>query len=125
MKLINPEKCPPQNPSFSQASVATGATVYVAGQIGIEPSTGKLVSGGIADQTRQIFRNLECILEEAGSSLERVVKTTIFIVDLQEWPRMNEVYGEFMGNHAPPKSTVEVSGLALGARVEIEFVAEA
>lgn len=125
MKLINPEKCPPQNQSFSQASVASGATIYVSGQIGIEPETGKLAADDIAGQTRQIFRNLECILEEAGSSLEKVVKTTIFIVDLQEWGEMNEVYGEFFGSHAPPKSTVEVSRLALGARVEIEFMAEA
>ncbi|MEX2534592.1 MAG: Rid family hydrolase [Trueperaceae bacterium] len=75
MKLINPVKCPPQNPSFSQASVTSGATVYVSGQIGIEPATGKLAADDIAGQTERIFRNLQCILEEAGSCLEKVVKT--------------------------------------------------
>jgi 2-iminobutanoate/2-iminopropanoate deaminase len=123
MELVNPKSCPPQNPSFSQAAVS-GSTVYVAGQIGIDPRSGDLVSSDIADQTKQVFENAATILAAAGSSLDKVVKVTVFIVDLAEWPPMNAVYEEAFAGHAPPKSTVEVSGLALGARVEIEFVAE-
>ncbi|MEX2540738.1 MAG: Rid family detoxifying hydrolase [Trueperaceae bacterium] len=125
MKLINPSECPPQNPSFSQASIATGRTVYLAGQIGMDPGTGTLAGDDVVAQTKQIFENVTCILAAAGSSLERVVKATIFITDLADWPEMNSVYAEYLSGHAPPKSTVEVSGLALGARVEIEFTAEA
>lgn len=123
MKLINPSECPPVNPSYSQASVS-GSTVYVAGQIGVDAASGRLVSGGVAAQTEQIFRNAICALEGAGSSLSRVVKVSIFMVDLADWPIMNEVYERHFAGHAPPKSTVQVSGLALGARVEIEFIAE-
>lgn len=123
MKLVNPPECPPQNPSYSQASIS-GGTVHVAGQIGIDPGSGRLVADDIAAQTEQIFRNAACVLAAAGSDLARVLKVTIFLVDLAEWPVMNEVYLRRFAGHAPPKSTVEVTGLALGARVEIEFVAE-
>lgn len=123
MKLVNPAECPPQNPTYSQAAVS-GATVYVAGQIGIDPSSGQLVSDDIGAQTERIFRSAACVLEDAGSALAKVVKVSIFMVDLGEWAAMNEVYQRFFAGHAPPKSTVIVSGLALGARVEIEFVAE-
>lgn len=123
MKLVNPVECPPQNPSYSQAAVS-GSTVFVAGQIGIDPSTGRLVSDDIGAQTEQIFRNATCVLEAAGSALAGVVKVSIFMVDLGEWAEMNAVYQRFFGGHAPPKSTLEVSALALDARVEIEFVAE-
>ncbi len=123
MKLLNPATCPPQNPTYSQAAVS-GATVYVAGQIGIDPTTGELVAPDVTAQTERIFLSAETILEAAGSGLDRVVKVTIFMVDLAEWGAMNAVYQRFFAGHAPPKSTVEVSGLALGARVEIEFTAE-
>lgn len=122
MKLINPAEAPPQNPSYSQAS-RSGSTVYVAGQIGIG-ADGRLVSPEVGPQTRRIFENAEHILRAAGSSLDRVLKVTVFMVDLADWAAMNEVYQAFFGDHAPPKSTVQVSGLALGAAVEIEFVAE-
>lgn len=123
MKLVNPETCPPQNPSYSQAAVS-GRTVYVAGQIGIDASTGKLVSDDVGAQTERLFHNASCVLQEAGSSLADVVMVTVYMVALSEWPAMNEVYVRSFAGHAPPKSTVEVSNLALGARVEIEFVAE-
>jgi 2-iminobutanoate/2-iminopropanoate deaminase len=98
--------------------------VYLAGQIGIEPNSGELVSADVADQTERIFLSAATILEAAGSSLHHVIKVTIFMVDLAEWGAMNAVYQRFFAGHAPPKSTVEVSSLALGARVEIEFTAE-
>lgn len=124
MKLVNPDACPPQNPSYSQAAVS-GGTVYLAGQIGIDPASGRLVSPDVAAQTERIFDSAATILEAAGSGLDRVIRVTVFMVDLGEWPAMNEVYGRHFAGHAPPKSTVVVSGLALGARVEIEFTAEA
>jgi len=123
MELVNPTDCPPQNPSYSQAAVSRG-TVYVAGQIGIDPESGRLVSGDIGEQTERIFDSATRILEAAGSGLERVVRVAVFITDLGDWSAMNDVYVRRFGSHAPPKSTVEVSALALGARVEIEFTAE-
>lgn len=123
MKLVNPPGCPPQNPTYSQAAIS-GGTVYVAGQIGIDPTTGQLVADDVGAQTERIFRSAAHVLEAAGSGLDRVVKVTVFLVDLAEWAAMNAVYVRHFGDHAPPKSTVEVTALALGARVEIEFVAE-
>lgn len=122
MKLINPEACPPQNPSFSQATVSNNM-VYLSGQIGIG-TDGSLVGPDIASQTRRLFENAACVLRSAGSGLDRVVRVSVFMVDLTEWAAMNEVYQEAFAGHAPAKTTVEVSGLALGARVEIEFTAE-
>lgn len=124
MELVNPPDLPPQNPSYSQAAVSRG-TVYVAGQIGIDPESGRLVSSDIAEQTERIFDSTARILEAAGSGLERVVRVVVYITDLADWLTMNEVYVRRFGAHAPPKSTVQVSALALGARVEIEFTAEA
>ncbi len=123
MKLVNPADCPPQNPTYSQAAIS-GGTVYVAGQIGIDPATGRLVADDVGAQTERIFQSAAQVLEAAGSDLRRVVKVTVFLVDLAEWAAMNAVYVRHFGDHAPPKSTVEVTALALGARVEIEFVAE-
>jgi 2-iminobutanoate/2-iminopropanoate deaminase len=123
VELINPAACPPQNPSYSQAAVS-GGMVYLAGQIGIVPETGKLVSGDVGEQTARLFENARLVLEAAGSSLEKVVRVTVFMVDLAEWPAMNAAYERAFRGHAPPKSTVEVKGLALGARVEIDFIAE-
>ena len=124
MKLVNPPDCPPQNPSYSQAVVSAGS-VWVAGQIGIDPATGELVSEDVGAQTERIFQSAAAILAAAGSGLDRVVKVGVFLVDMDDWPAMNAVYGRHFAGHAPPKSTVVVSELALGARVEIEFVAEA
>lgn len=123
MNLVNPADCPPQNPSYSQAAVS-GGFAFLAGQIGIDPSSGHLVSSDVAEQTERIFATTSRILEDASSALDRVVRVTVFLVDMADWPAMNEVYGRHFGSHAPPKSTVVVRELALGARVEIEFTAE-
>lgn len=123
MQRIDPPDCPPQNPSYSQAMVS-GSTVYVAGQIGIDPTSGALVGDDVASQTERIFQSLEVILAAAGSAFDRIVKVTVYLVDLADWPAMNEVYLRHLGRHAPPKTTVEVRGLALGARVEIDVTAE-
>lgn len=123
MQLVNPDDCPPQNPTFSQAAVS-GGIVFLAGQIGIDPSSGALVPGGAGPQTDRIFRNARTILDAAGSGLDKIVRVTVFLVDMADWPAMNDAYGRHLAGHAPPKTTVVVSELALHARVEIEFTAE-
>ncbi len=108
---------------YSQA-VVSGDWVYTSGQIPIG-SDGKLVAGSIEEQTEQVLRNLAAVLEAAGSSLECVVRTTVFLTDLSEFPRMNEVYARHLGGDVPPaRSTVQVAALPLGARIEIDCIAE-
>jgi 2-iminobutanoate/2-iminopropanoate deaminase len=122
MRLINPESCPPVNPSYSQASVWNGL-VFVAGQIGVDPNTGRLVSDEVGRQTEQLFENLGLILVASNSTLRQTLRVTVYLVDLADWADMNRVYARYFGDHAPPKTTVVVSELALGARVEIEITA--
>ncbi|MHC4235540.1 MAG: RidA family protein, partial [Planctomycetota bacterium] len=107
---------------FSEA-VRVGNTIYLSGQLGITPGTTKLVAGGIAEETRQTLENIRAVLERHGSSLDRVVKCTIFLADIAEWPSMNEVYVTYFRDKKPARSAVAGSGLALGARVEIDCVA--
>ena len=97
--------------------------VYSSGQIPLDPSTGKLVSGDITAQTRQVMDNLRAVLEAAGSGLDRVLKSTVFVTDLGDFALINQVYGSYFPAAPPARSTVQVSALPLGARVEIEVVA--
>jgi 2-iminobutanoate/2-iminopropanoate deaminase len=107
---------------YSQA-IVSGGCVYVSGQIPLGPD-GKLVEGDVEAQTEQVLRNLAAVLEAAGSSLDRVLRTTIFLIDLAEFSRVNEVYGRHFAGDAPPaRSTVGVAALPLGARVEIDCIA--
>jgi 2-iminobutanoate/2-iminopropanoate deaminase len=107
---------------YSQAIVA-GGCVYVSGQIPLD-ADGKLVDGDVEAQTEQVLCNLAAVLEAAGSSLDRVVRTSVFLVDLAEFPRMNEVYARHFAGDAPPaRSTIGVAALPLGARVEIDCIA--
>jgi 2-iminobutanoate/2-iminopropanoate deaminase len=101
-----------------------GSLIFTAGQLGLVPQTRQLAGPDIESQTRQALENLRAILEAAGSCLRRVVKTTVFLVDLSEWPRMNAVYAEFFPEMPPARSAVGVAALPMGARVEIEAVAE-
>lgn len=106
---------------YSQA-VKSGYAVYIAGQMGVDPVTGKLVEGGIEAQARQVMKNLSAIAEAAGGSLDDAVKTTVFLRDFDDFGVMNSVYAEYFGGSSPARSTVEVSRLPLGAIVEIEAV---
>lgn len=121
-KVIATGQAPAAVGPYSQG-VRAGNLVFTAGQIGLDPATGRLVEGDIESQTRQVLRNLKAILEAAGASLGDVVKTTVFLVDMADFKAMNAVYAEFFGQQPPSRSTVQVSGLPLGARVEIEAVA--
>ncbi|HEY7706377.1 MAG TPA: RidA family protein [Gaiellaceae bacterium] len=113
---------PFQGAPYSQAIVANGL-VFVAGQVGLKPDHTELVGDGIAEQTEQAFDNLQAILEAAGSGLDRVVKTTVFLDDFGDFAAMNEVYGRRIGESPPARSTVEVAALPSGAKVEIEAIA--
>ena len=105
------------------AGVSTGELVFTAGQLGMDPSSGELVEGGIQAQTRQALTNLKAVLEAAGSGLAFVLKTTVFLSDISEFGLMNEVYGQFFTENFPARSAFQVAALPKGARVEIEAVA--
>ena len=113
---------PYQGAPYNQA-IRIGDLVFVAGQLGISLETGELVGTSVEEQTEQIMRNLAAILDAAGSSLDKLVKTTVFLVDLGDFAGMNEVYARHVGGSPPARSTVGISQLPSGARVEIEAVA--
>ena len=109
---------------YSQAIAAAGSrTLYLSGQIALDPATGEMVAGGIEEQTRRVMENLRAVLAAAGASFEHVVKTTVYLVDLAEFARMNEVYGGYLGEAPPARATVQVAALPRGARVEIDAIA--
>jgi 2-iminobutanoate/2-iminopropanoate deaminase len=122
MVIVFTEKAPRPVGPYSQA-VASGDLVFCSGQIGIDPATGKLVEGGTKEQARQCMRNLQAVLEASGCTLAEVVKTTIFVTDMDEFKEVNEIYGSFFAKEPPARSTVGVARLPLGARVEIEAIA--
>ena len=107
---------------YSQAIKANGF-VFVSGQVGFDPKTGEFVPGGVAEQTEQVLKNVSAVLEAAGSSLDQVVKTTVFLADMKEFSAMNEVYAKFFSGPPPARATVAAAGLPRDARVEIEVVA--
>lgn len=121
-EIVTTENAPAAVGPYSQA-VVTGELVYTSGQIALHPSSGELVEGDIRTQTRQALENLKSVLEGAGSSLERAIKTTVFLQDISDYSAMNEVYGEFFTSNQPARSAVEVGALPLGAQIEIEAVA--
>jgi 2-iminobutanoate/2-iminopropanoate deaminase len=113
---------PFQGAPYSQAIKANGL-VFVSGQLGLKPDHAEMVGDKIEEQTRQVLDNLEAILTEAGSSLDRIVKTTVFLASLDDFQGMNSVYAERVGDTPPARSTIEVAGLPSGALVEIEAIA--
>ena len=112
---------PFQGAPYNQA-IRVDDLVFVAGQLGIDLATGELAGKGVAEQTEQIMKNLAAILEAAGSDLDRLVKTTVFLMDLGDFTAMNEVYARHVGDRPPARSTVQISGLPSGALVEIEAI---
>ena len=116
------EKAPAVIGPYSQA-VKLGELLFVSGQLAFDKETGQLIEGGIQEQTRKVLENAKIILDEAGSSLEKVVKTTIFLTDLDNFGKVNDVYGEYFPDNFPARSCVQVAALPKGAPVEIEFIA--
>ena len=108
---------------YSQAA-RSGNLLFLSGQIPLDPATGQFIAGDIAAQTERVLKNLAAILEAAGSGLNKVLKTTVYVKDLAEFGRMNEVYGKFFGEKPPARATVEVARLPRDAAIEIDLVAE-
>ncbi len=115
----------PYSQGISIGQAAAGRLVFVSGQTPIDPATGKLIDGDVQAQARRCLQNVAAVLKAAGSSPDRVVKTTVFLVDMADFKAMNEVYATFFGPVPPARSTIAVAGLPLGARVEIEAIAVA
>ena len=122
VRIVHTEKAPAAIGPYSQAIVA-GNFVYTAGQIPLDPATGQIVQGDVTVQTERVMRNLTAVLEAAGTSWAQVVKTTVFLQDMADFPRVNEVYGRMIGDARPARSTVQVSALPRGVLVEIDAVA--
>ncbi len=120
--IIATDKAPGAVGPYSQA-VRTDQFVFTAGQIPLDPATGKLVEGPIEDQTRRVLDNVKAVLEAAGTSMDRIVKMTVFMTDFSDFQRMNAVYAEFFTDAPPARSAVQVAALPLGVAVEIEAVA--
>jgi 2-iminobutanoate/2-iminopropanoate deaminase len=124
--VVRTEKAPApfQGAPYSQA-IRSGDFVFVSGQLALEPGHTEIVGDTIQEQTEQVLTNLAAILEEAGSGIDRLVKTTVFLVNLGDFQGMNEVYARWVGDKAPARSTVEISALPSGALLEIEAIAHA
>ena len=121
-KIVATDKAPAAIGPYAQANII-GNLVITSGQIPIDPATGNLVEGDIEVQTRQVFANLKAVLEAAGSSLDKVVKTTCFMDNMNDFAKMNEVYASFFSGDYPSRSAVEVAKLPKGALIEIEVIA--
>jgi 2-iminobutanoate/2-iminopropanoate deaminase len=123
-EIVVTENAPPAVGPYSQA-VRVGDLIFTAGQLGLVPAARQFAGPDIEAQTRQALENIKGILEAAGSCLEHVVKATVYLQDIQEWPRLNAVYAEYFTANPPARSAFQVAALPMGARVEIEVVAVA
>ncbi len=121
-EVVHTPQAPQAIGPYSQAIVCNG-WIFVSGQLGLDPTTGELVGPDVAAQTHQVLRNLKAILEAAGSGLERVVKTTIYLADMQDFKTVNAVYAEYFKEAPPARATVQVAALPRGGLVEIEAIA--
>jgi len=123
MREVRTDAAPAPVGPYSQA-VVHGGVIYCSGQIPLDPATGEMIEGDIEAQTRQVFENLRAVLEAAGSSLDRVVRASVYLTDLSLFPRVNAVYAEhFRATPQPARSTIQAAALPLGARVEIDVIA--
>lgn len=121
-EIIATDKAPRAIGPYSQA-VRAGGFIFASGQIPFDPATGEFVSGGIAEQTEQVLKNLTAVFAAAGVGLDQIVKTTVFLADMADFTAMNEVYGRFFGETPPARSTVQAAGLPRAARIEIDAIA--
>jgi 2-iminobutanoate/2-iminopropanoate deaminase len=121
-EIITTDKAPGAIGPYSQA-IKAGGMVFCSGQIPIDPSTGEFVSDSVSEQTEQVLKNLGEVLAAAGTSLDNVVKTTVFLADMNDFAEMNEVYGRYFSENKPARATVEAARLPRDARVEIECIA--
>lgn len=121
-RIVHTEKAPKAIGPYSQA-VCIGGLVYSAGQVGLDPASMQIVEGGIDAQTMQVLTNLKQVLEASGSDMQHVIKTTVFLADMNDFAAMNTIYAQFFPENPPSRSTVAVAGLPKGALVEIEVVA--
>jgi 2-iminobutanoate/2-iminopropanoate deaminase len=121
-KHIETQEAPRPIGPYSQA-VISGGLLFCSGQIALDPDTGQLVDGDVTAQTERVLQNLLAVLREAKMGPENVVKTTVFLADMADFPKMNEVYARFLGREPPARSTVQAAGLPKGARVEIDVIA--
>jgi 2-iminobutanoate/2-iminopropanoate deaminase len=122
IKTTHSDKAPAAIGPYSQAVIANGF-LFTAGQVALDPASMQVVEGDVIAQTEQVLRNLDAVLASAGASWADVVKTTVFLTDMRDFPRMNEVYARAMGDARPARSTVQVSGLPRGVLVEIDLIA--
>lgn len=121
-EIHHTDRAPAAIGPYSQA-VSQDGWVFTAGQVGLDPATGELVPGGIEAETRQALQNLGHVLEAAGCTVAQVLKTTIYLADMADFSTVNQLYGGFLGDHRPARSTVQVAALPKGARVEIDLIA--
>ena len=122
MEFVSTDRAPKAIGPYSQATIADGF-VYTAGQIALDPATGEIVPGDVTEQTERVFANLAAILEAAGTGFGSVVKTTVYLTDMNDFKAMNEVYARAFGDHRPARSTVAVAALPRGLNVEIDVIA--
>ena len=122
LRTVQTDKAPAAIGPYSQG-IVTGGLLFTAGQIALDASTGQIVPGDVTSQTERVMHNLTAVLESAGSSWSQVVKTTVYLQDMADFPKVNEVYGRVIGDARPARSTVQVAGLPRGVLVEIDAVA--
>jgi 2-iminobutanoate/2-iminopropanoate deaminase len=121
-QAVSTPSAPPAIGPYSQA-IRAGSLLFVSGQIPLDPATGAMVEGDLAVQTHRVFKNLGAILEAAGASFENVVRTTVYLADMNDFPAMNEIYGTYVSSPAPARATVQAARLPRDARVEIDLIA--
>jgi len=123
-RIVSTDRAPKAIGPYSQAVISNGF-VFVSGQVPIDPATGQIVAGGIAEQTARVFENIRNVLEAAGSSLEQAVKTTVYLKDMGEFAQMNEAYGRYFPSNPPARATIEAARLPRDVRIEIDCIAAA
>jgi 2-iminobutanoate/2-iminopropanoate deaminase len=121
-EAVSSPQAPPAIGPYSQA-IRAGSLLFVSGQIPLDPDTGKMVEGDLAAQTHRVFKNLGAILAAAGASFDNVVKTTVYLADMNDFPAMNEIYATYFSSPAPARATVQAARLPRDARVEIDLIA--